>query len=344
LAWAASWIMRPGSNSGAPLASAWEHWDASLLRHIAQYGYSAPQGSPEANLVAFFPGYPLLLRTVHVIIPSWIGAEIAIASIASFFAILGLVRLAEDYQAGSGANAALFFIVAPAAVFLSVGYTEPLFLAFALPSWLAARRGSWATASFLATAACAVRVNGLFLLAGLLLIALRTRTGRRRSAFVYLAIPVLPVVAYELYLRFATGDWLAWQHAEAAGWGRALKNPVTTFKATWTAAFGHEFHAPVAFIFQLELGAAAVLLATTIILAINRRWPEFVYCSLTVAALMAGTWYESVPRALMLAWPLWCGLGSLALRYKKAGFIWLGVSAPLMCVTALLYASGNWAA
>jgi len=117
----------------------------------------------------------------------------------------------------------LFFIVAPAAVFLSVGYTEPLFLAFALPSWLAARRGSWATASFLATAACAVRVNGLFLLAGLLLIALRTRTGRRRSAVVYLAIPVLPVVAYELYLRFATGDWLAWQHAEATGWVGLLR-------------------------------------------------------------------------------------------------------------------------
>jgi len=50
-----------------------EHWDASLLRHIAQYGYSAPQGSPEANLVAFFPGYPLLLRIVHVIIPHGSG-------------------------------------------------------------------------------------------------------------------------------------------------------------------------------------------------------------------------------------------------------------------------------
>ncbi len=341
LAWAASWIMYPARHSRAPLG--WQEWDANLFRQIAQYGYFGPAGTPNKHQVAFFPGYPLVLRAVHLLIPSWVAAELTIATVASFFAVLALVRLAEDYQAGSGGRAALFFLAAPAAVFLSVGYSEALFLAFAIPSWRAARRESWTAASLLGAAACAIRANGLFFMAGIVLMAIRSPSGRRPSVFARLMIPAVPIAAYELYLRYTTGDWLAWLHAEAAGWGRSFRNPLATFQTTWAAAFGGQQHAPIAFMFELELASVAVLVLLTAMLLRKRQWPEAIYSLLTLAAMATGTWYESVPRAVLLLWPLWCMLGAAADRYRRAAMVWLAVSIPLMCVTAILYTSGNWA-
>lgn len=349
LAWVASWIMQSASRHPLPLAHLWEHGDAGQFRIIAEYGYFSGPDKSRPDQVAFFPGYPLLLRGVHLLIPVWTADELAIVTVASFFAILGLVRLAEDYQAGSGAWAGVFLLAAPAAVFLAVGYSEALFLALALPAWRAARRGAWLWASLLAAGACAVRINGLFVVAGLVTMAVLarstadTRTSRRPARVALLSIPLVPVAAYAVYLHQRTGDWLAWQHAEERGWRRRIGNPVTTLRNTWQVAFGHVFRTPLAFAFQLEIVAVVVLLIMIIVLLWQQHWPEACYSALTAAALVAGHWYMSVPRALLLVWPLWCGLARLAQRYRWIAGLWLAASAPLMFATAMLYFSGGWA-
>jgi len=345
LGWIASWIMRPSYRHPLRFSFLWEHWDATQFRIVAEYGYFGPPGTSNPGQVAFFPGYPLLLRGVHLLIPNWTGAEVAIGTAASFFAVLGLVRLAEDYQLGSGRWAGLFLLAAPAAVFLAVGYSEALFLAFALPAWLAARRGAWIRASLYAAGASAVRVNGLFLVAGLVVMALLAKdaASRRSRLAALLTIPLVPVTAYTFYLYEHTGDWLAWQHAEERDWRRHFGNPVTTFRTTWQVAADHLFRTPLAFAFQLELVAVALLLITIIAMLWRRHWPEACYTALTTAALVAAHWYFSVPRAVLLVFPLWCGLARLAWQRLWLAGLWLGVSVPLMFVTALLYFSGRWA-
>lgn len=344
LAWAAMWVLQGSANTPISWSALWEHWDATLFRDIAQYGYFGPPYSPIKNQAAFFPGYPLLLALVHAAVRSWTVAELLTALIASGFAALNLARLAEDYRPGSGARAVLCLLTAPAAVFLSVGYSESLFLAFALAAWLAGRRGYWARASFFTSLACLTRVSGLFVLAGLLCMALTDGRSYRVAATARLALSLIPVGIFELYLRIRTGDWLAWMHAEQQGWGRTFTDPPTSFQATWTAAFGHEFSGSVAFVFQLEIAAVAVGLALVVFLAYTRRWPELIYTASTMAAMVTSSWYESVPRALLLLWPLWCALGAWSLRRRAVLYVHLAVSGPLMAVTALLYLSGRWAA
>jgi Gpi18-like mannosyltransferase len=212
LGWMAAWIMSPGSRHPLRLTSVWEHWDATEFRGIAEYGYFGGPDKSNPNQAAFFPGYPLLLRGVHVLVPAWTADELIIGTVASFFAILGLVQLAEDYRAGSGAWAGVFLLAAPAAVFLAVGYSEAPFLAFALPAWRAARRGSWIWASLLAAGACALRVNGLFLVGGMIVMILLAKkaadAGIRRPCALaaMLLIPLVPVTAYVIYLHYRTGD------------------------------------------------------------------------------------------------------------------------------------------
>src|SRR5579875_2767784 len=172
LAWAASWVMRPAGQA-APLWAAWEHWDAAQFRLIAERGYGRLAGS---DRIAFLPGFPLLLRAAHLLIGSWAADELVVTSAASFLAVLGLIRLADDCRPGSGTRAAVFLLASPAAVFLSVGYSEAAFLAAALPAWRAARAGRWTRAAVLAAVACAIRVSGIFVLAGLAVLAVQEVT------------------------------------------------------------------------------------------------------------------------------------------------------------------------
>jgi hypothetical protein len=349
LAWVAEWIMRPAGHYPLGLTTVWQHWDAGAFRSIAEYGYFGGPDKPGPNQAAFFPGYPLLLRGAHVLIPQWVADEVLIATVASFFAIWGLVRLAEDYRAGAGAWAGVFLLAAPAAVFLSVGYSEAPFLALALPAWRAARRGSWIWASLFAAGACALRINGLFLVVGMVLMLLLagnsavTVISRRWALTALLTIPLLPVAAYVIYLYERTGDWLAWTHAEEKGWRRGFHDPVVTFRDTWYAAFSHSARTPFAFAFQLELVAVIVLVITVVALLWQRQWPEAAYGSLTATALVAAYWYMSIPRALLLVFPLWCGLARLAQRHRWIGGLWLAASLPLMFTTAMLYFDGRWA-
>ena len=91
LAWAAAWVYRatPGH---APLTGVFEHWDAALLRNIAQYGYFSPHSM--ADNTAFFPGYPMMLAAVHLVLRNWVLSELVVSGVAGCFAVVSLTRLA----------------------------------------------------------------------------------------------------------------------------------------------------------------------------------------------------------------------------------------------------------
>ncbi len=344
LSWPAAFIFRGSNKSPQGWFALWQNWDAVRLMLIAQYGYFSPAEKLYPDQVAFFPGFPAALGLVHVIVRQWTLSGLVVSFIAGGFAVVALSRIAErDYRPGSGNRAVLFLVVSPAAIFLAAGYTEALFLALAVTSWLSARNEHWGRAVLLAGLASVVRVNGLFLCAALVVEILR-RGGTQRVRALAMFIPALvPPACYELYLHVRTGSWLAWQHAEQAGWQRQVTNPINTFKTTWTAGFGHEFTAPINFVFQLEVLAVAAGVVATVLLLWYRRWPEAIYVGLTIVALATSIWYESVPRSLLLLWPLWCGLAAFAVRRPWAGWLYVAVSAPISAAIALLFMSGNWA-
>jgi hypothetical protein len=371
LTWPAAFVMRGSAKSPQGWLSMWQQWDAVRLQAIAQYGYFGPPGRALPDQVAFFPGYPFALEVVHALARQWTVSGLLVSFVAGGVAVVALSRIAElDYQprtgqpasnqqpisqvaAGhratgasqraTGASAVLYMVVSPAAIFLAAGYSESLFLAFALLSWLAARNRRWVLAVLLAGGASFIRINGLFLCVALTIEILRRADGRRLRALAAFIPALAPLVGYELYLHWRTGDWLAWVHAEKHGWQRQLTNPVDTFKTAWTAGFGHEFSAPINFVFQLEILAVLIGVVTIVALLICRRWAEAVYAALTIGALATSIWYESVPRALLLLWPIWCGLAWVAARWRWVDQIYLAVSIPISTVIGLLFLTGHWA-
>ncbi|MGA5473685.1 mannosyltransferase family protein [Streptomyces arboris] len=348
----ARWLFPRGSDvrDAGPVLAPFQQWDANHYLHIARDGYFPADAGPWMdgwdNREAFFPGFPLLLRAVHVIVPTWTAAGLLISFVAGAVAVLTLSRIARAYvpEDTDGRRTALFFLLSPCAVFLAIGYTEALFLAFALPAWLAAQRHRWALACTLTALATTVRVSGLFLAAAIaVLFVLSVRARRDWRGVAWLTLPALPPLAYSWYLHAHTGDWMAWKHAQERGWYRDFHTPWEAWTNTWNAAFDGVHTTGYAAMFQAELAAMVVGLALVALLARHRRWPEAVYVALSLWALGTSYWYVSIPRATLLWWPLWMGLAAVSLRRPWFRTVYLCVAAPVSALVALAFLTGRWA-
>lgn len=144
------------------------NWDVQHYFAIAQHGYTG------GNDIAFFPGWPLVLRAFATLGVPMLWAGVGLALVCSALAASALHRL-------GGPIAAVVWLLAPTTVFTLVPYTEAPFCAAAFWAWERARRGRWGAAASLAAIACSLRVSGLFLLGALAILALTSR-GARGSA------------------------------------------------------------------------------------------------------------------------------------------------------------------
>jgi len=235
---------------GTSWLNLWQRWDWDRYLTIAEYGYTSGKGPAyDSDIVAFFPGYPMVLRAVHLVVRDWVVSGLLISLVAGAVACIALARLTEfEWRArfGGGENssravvtAVLVLVCTPAAVFLAAGYTESLFLALGIPAWLAARRRQWVIAGVLTALDCTVRIDGAFEAAGIAVMFLLSRPQARDWArSPALLLPLAAVAGYFAYLKDVTGDWLAWLHAEAQGWDRRLTSPVTALRNSWNNAFG----------------------------------------------------------------------------------------------------------
>ncbi|MFG2222500.1 mannosyltransferase family protein [Streptomyces sp. NPDC048644] len=351
-AYCARWLFPSdrATRTAASVLSPFERWDWGHFLHIARDGYFPGHAGPWQagwdNREAFFPGFPMLLRAVHVVVPSWAAAGLLISFAAGAVAVVALARIARLYlpEAGAGRRTVLFFLLSPCAIFLAAGYTEALFLAFALPAWLTAQRGNWRLAATLTALATTVRISGGFLAAALVLqYVLTFRSHRDLRALPWLALPALPAFLYSWYLQAHTGDWMAWKSAQERGWFRDFHTPWEAWQHTWQAAFDHTQSTGYAAMFQAELLAMAAGLLLTGLLIRRRRWPEALYTGLSLWALGTSYWYTSIPRATLLWWPLWIGLAAWSLRNPRIKTVYLSLAAPLTTAVALTFLTGRWA-
>ena len=324
----------------------WDRWDAQLFTKVAHFGYLGyPEHYPDKGVIAFFPGLPIVERVLHGVGIDYRlgGLLVSLVAGAVACAVLGRIAALEGGDARLPAHTVLALLLSPYAVFLAAGYSEALFLALALPAWLAARRGSWQLAGCLCALSCFVRITGLFLAVALGVEYVVAHRGRLRADAAWLAAPAAAVAVLVAYQHSITGDWLAWPHAQKIGWGREFTDPWTAFKTTWDGAFHHSgLTAEYIWSFRAEIVAVLVGLGLTVWLLWRRRWAEATYIGLQVGTLATSTFYLSVARASLLWWPLWIGLAQVGLKRPGLRTIYLAVSTPLMIVFVVVFTQGRW--
>lgn len=329
--------------------------DSFHYLRIAEKGY-LPPGLPCCDQ-AFFPGYPLAIRAVAPLTGGDVAlAGLLVAHLAALTAAVLLWRLALQLTGDRriAAVAVLLLAVSPYGVFLTAVFTESLFLALALAAWLAAARRQWWWAGALAGLATAVRVNGLFLAAGLgvlYLVQLRADGAWRRPRVdvVALLAPLAAVAAYVAFLEARTGSWTAWTDAQVRGWNRRTAWPWEGLKAGWQAIAVAD--APDLLVARVaDLVVVLAGLALVVVFVALRRWPEAVYLALNVTVLICSTTVQSSPRYALTWFPVYLLLAEAAVRvFDRRGWRWpvllgVAVAVPLEAALAVALAAHLWVA
>lgn len=223
-------IVRLYQHSGGPtnFVDAWARYDATYYARLAHDGY---QGGHLLYRAAFFPLQVVLTAlTAPLAAGNTYVSGILVANASFFVALLGLGSLAlDDADEPAARRAMLYLMLFPAALFLFAGYAESLFLATAIWCVVCCRRGLWWQAGALALLAAATRQMGLFLVLPFAYeYARQAGWSLRRVRFDALAVLLIPcgLLLFMLWLWRATGDALAFSHAEAH-WQHTLTAPWT---------------------------------------------------------------------------------------------------------------------
>jgi hypothetical protein len=303
------------------------NWDSGYFLAIAQHGYAGQ----DPSLRAFFPGYPALARLLATATGSldtadpsaglivWMWVIPQLASLGGAVLIWRLAR--RDHGPLVATAATALVLLGPYAIFLASSYSESLYLLFAVAAWLVARRGIWWAAGLLGVAASFTRINGVFLVAALVVMYVveQRRAGRPVIGVGLFAVlaGALGAFAYWLYLLILTGSPTAWQQAQSVGWNRGFQWPWITFyetagRALLSPALDRRIQ------YGLDIVFAAALILAIVWFARSRRWPEFTLLTLTALSLMTSFSYLSLARNTSTLFPLAIAVAAAAATSTRA--------------------------
>ncbi len=296
------------------LLDLWNRWDGPQYLLIAQHGY-APTGDQRLALV-FFPLYPWLIRLTALVVRGTLLSAFLISTAASVAAGVALARLfAIDHSRHLARRAAWFLFIFPTSYFLHIDYSESLFLALMLGSFISARRNRWLWAGIFGAFAALTRPNGILLLPALGADGLWEWWETHRFNWRWLWAGLIPL-GFSVYLWVnyqVTGDPFAFLKLELSHWSDALVGLWNGVRVNfdvardWDPSRAEMIGTQV--LFYLGIG-----LAGTIAAAFLLRPSYAVWMALNWLLFASQSWDISAPRYTLMMFPLFILFARLARR------------------------------
>jgi hypothetical protein len=287
-------------------------WDGHWYRTVARAGYLLVPGRQSDP--AFFPLYPVLLRSAHDLGAGYYLAGPLISNATFLVALVLFEALTRTlFGRALARRATIYLAVFPLGYVFSMTYPESVVLALILGAVLAALRRHWWLAALCAAAAALARPEGMFVAIPLAALAWRQRCtlgpAERGAAAGAVLAPVAALASYPLYLSSVIRDPLAWQRAERA-WGRHFR-PLGFVSAVehLSATVAHN---PWLIRDAIALVLYLLLLAVAWRAAVPLSW---VLAGLAIVVLptFSGD-FDSIGRFGLLAPPMFWGLAWLGRR------------------------------
>jgi len=327
----------PSFHSGLEI---WNRWDAPHYLDLIDHGYSST--GDERFWVVFFPLYPWLARLFNFVFRDPLTSAFLVSTVASIAAVVLLYRLARlDDEERTARDAVWFLLIFPTAYFLHIGYTESLFLALVLGSFLAARRGRWAAAGIAGAFASLARVNGLLLVPALAVEAFveYRRTRRFDAAWLWIAAAGLGFLGYLALNRQVTGDFFTFQRYQQEHWNRSLAMPWVSMGDAWTGIWARQPSDSIMVGWQ-ELLFTLIAIAATVWAAIRSRASYAVWSALNVLLWTSTGFLLSAPRYALTIFPMFLWFGRSRGLTRAALSAW---SLLYLALFATLFVQGKWA-
>ncbi|MGI8671725.1 MAG: mannosyltransferase family protein [Luteitalea sp.] len=316
-------------------------WDAGWYLGIAESGYNYWGNARAQTNVAFFPAYPLTVRTTAALLGARWGspgdqadpfaafterrhvrllhAGWLVSVLAFGGGLVYLFRLARDLTESEEAAGAAVALLAtyPFGFFYGAVYTEALFLLCATAGFYHFRRRQWGWAAIAGLVAGLSRPNGCLLSVPLGLLALDAwRRDGYRWRTLAAALPVaacagLGMLAFTWWLHAHTGEWFVWLEAHGA-WGRQFSGIHLLFAQRWRdlQSIGLAGYTAVHAIEILNMAATFLVLGVS--WPIARRyglaWAAFLLVTVLPPLFMGG--FLSMGRVTSTLFPVFIYLGA----------------------------------
>lgn len=306
-------------------------WDGLFYVSIARFGYPAAREEPVFH-AAFFPLYPLLLRAVDVVVHDTFLAALLLSNLCAVGGALAALRLGSLFHQGrnAGLATALVFLCSPAAHFLTLPYTEALFVLLAGWSLVFAFEGKPVPAALLGAFATATRSAGVVVVAVLAagaLLQLRERRFARAALWAACAaVSTSGLLAYMAFCAQQYGDALYFSHV-MHNWGRAL-GVLSPLRAVFAFNVDPDYY----------LMLVLALLGGAQVLRQRRALPAVATWTLIGLPLTTGL-LKGFIRYQLTNLPLWAAAGAWLRRRGVLGSA-LGVSLLWMAYEAFRFGQG----
>jgi ABC-type multidrug transport system fused ATPase/permease subunit len=222
-------IINHGQFQDSQLLSKWIEglgsWDGNWYLSIAEKGYTNLQST------AFFPLYPITIKTVHSLLGfSYFASGLIIANFAFLIALIYLYRLASDYLSDKTAKYSLWLLVLfPTAMFYNVIYTESLTLLTTVLFFYFLKKEKWYLSMLSGFFATAVHDLGVVLAISGFVYLWRRRFILNKQTFIVrlLSLGLIPLslIIYMVYLYTKYGTPIAFMEAQSF-WGREPVIPI----------------------------------------------------------------------------------------------------------------------
>jgi hypothetical protein len=359
---AATYAWMTGALDASGAFGVWNRWDAPHYLDLVVFGYRAedagnlvgPNGYRSIYpgdlplYIVFYPLFPWVATAVNAIVGDPLASALVVATVASLFVAPLLYRLARiDDGPGVALRAAWFLLIFPTAYFLHIGYTESLFLALVLGSFLAARTERWWLAGLLGGLAALTRANGLVLLLALPAEAASqyfdAHRGERRLRAGWLAIGLVGIgfAGYLALNQLVYGDAFTFLRVQREHWFKEAAPPWEAI-ATAFGWFEAEELETVLMYGVVELGFVALGLVATLVAAFRLRPSLFAWMAGNWILFTSTSFLLSIPRYTLTLFPLMILLGLVTRR------TWALIAVSLVSLAgftyfAIRFASGVWA-
>jgi hypothetical protein len=217
-------------------AVVWHRWDALWYERLAVHGYGWELDTLQGQAAAgFFPLYPLTIGLILRVLPgaSFFWVATIFSNVVALLALTLLVRrLARSPEEAAGAVGLI--LTAAGSFYLSIPYTEGLFLLLVVLVLITTRGRQYWLAGLVCGLAVTTRAHGLALIAIPVIACWRnepTPAGRRLAHIgAALALFAIPVAIYLSLLADVQGSALSFVEQQAM-WGNERTYPFRTLVA-----------------------------------------------------------------------------------------------------------------
>lgn len=286
-------------------------YDALGYTDIAKNGY---RQLSDIGTYGFFPLYPLLIKILSYVF----GVYFSSILLSNIFSILAIVviyaLLKEEINKKVAYKTCFFLLLFPTSYFLSVAYTESLFLFLSCLTFLLAKKNMWFLSCIVGALSSLTRMQGVILFFPLLYMYLSSKNFEIKNIkpnILFLLFIPFAIFILQLYFYMITGNLLA-NVKDQTTFGRTLSLPWTGIEFFMQRLFSE----PYSIIKSIYYGSTLFLTGLFIFLAVKSykilKKEYFIYFVLSLIPPLITTTLEAITRFELVMFPAFITLAVIS--------------------------------